>query len=90
MERLTRSVSWVPSVHLIKNIVLFATADYLTIQKDVLVEPVSSTNDQYDVQKRVKINSRRNKFDGKVSGEFLSLMLSTDKPPFRTSLTIFT
>ena len=42
------------------------------------------------MNKEVKIDSKRNKSDDKVSGEFISLMLSSSKPPFRTSLTILT
>ena len=38
----------------------------------------------------MKINSKRNKIDDKVSGNFISLMLSAAKPPFRTVLTILT
>ena len=29
--------SWIPSIHLIHNIILFATADQLTIQKNQLI-----------------------------------------------------
>ena len=29
--------SWIPSIHLIHNIILFATADQLTIQKNLLI-----------------------------------------------------
>ena len=68
MQLLTKSVLWTPSVHLIKNFVLFVSADHKVVQKDVLIEPVSSTADQMDVNSRVKINSKRNKFDDKVSG----------------------
>ena len=42
------------------------------------------------MQKRVKINSKRNKFVDEVTDLFVTLMLCTAKPPFRTNLTIFT
>ena len=42
------------------------------------------------MNKEVKIDSKRNKSNEKVSGEFVSLMLCSSKPPFRTSLTILT
>ena len=90
MKLLTSVLTWRPSVHLIRNMILFASADYRVIQKKALIEPINSTPDQFDVNKKVKIDSKRNKSDDKVSGEFISLMLCSSKPPFRTILTILT
>ena len=63
---------WVPSVHLIRNIVLFATADDLIIHKDSTYGKLKKATDKV-IEK----------------GEFISLILSAAKYPFRTFLTVF-
>ena len=68
MKLLTSVLTWRPSVHLIRNMILFASADYRVIQKKALIEPINSTPDQFDANKNVKIDSKRNKRDEKVSG----------------------
>lgn len=42
------------------------------------------------MHEQIKINSKRNKVVDEIEGEFVSLLLSTDKAPFRTALTILT
>ena len=71
--RYTTSISdWVPSVHLINNIVLFATADELVIHKDTTFGKLKKATDKVIEE-----------------GEFVSMMLSVAKYPFRTCLTVF-
>ena len=70
--QITTSISsWVPCVHLINNIILFATADELLIHKDITYGKLKKDSDKVTEE-----------------GEFVSLMLSAAKPPFRTRLTI--
>ena len=71
--RYTTSISdWAPSVHLINNVILFATADELRIHKDTTFGKLKKATDKVIEE-----------------GEFVSMMLSTAKYPFRTCLTIF-
>ena len=71
--RYTTSISdWVPSVHLISNVVLFATADELSIHKDITYGKLKKATDKVIEE-----------------GEFVSMMLSAAKYPFRTCLTVF-
>ena len=71
--RYTTSISdWVPSVHLINNVVLFATADELFIHKDITYGKLKKATDKVIEE-----------------GEFVSMMLSAAKYPFRTCLTVF-
>ena len=71
--RYTTSISdWVPSVHLIKNVVLFASADELLIHKDTTYGKLKKATDKVIEE-----------------GEFVSMMLSAAKYPFRTCLTVF-
>ena len=39
MELQTQIYSWIPSVHLIDKVVLFAIADKLVLKKDVMLDP---------------------------------------------------
>ena len=71
--RYTTSISdWVPSVHLINNVVLFATSDELLIHKDITYGKLKKATDKVIEE-----------------GEFVSIMLSAAKYPFRTCLTMF-
>ena len=71
--RYTTSISdWVPSVHLINNKVLFATADELLIRKDITYGILKKATDKVIEE-----------------GEFVSMMISAAKYPFRTCLTFF-
>ena len=71
--RYTTSIrDWIPSVHLVNNIVLFATADELLIHKDTTFGKLKKATDKVIEE-----------------GEFVSMMLSTAKHPFRTCFTIF-
>ena len=71
--RYTTSISdWVPSVHLIKNVVLFASADELLIHKDTTYGKLKKATDKVIEE-----------------GEFVSMMLSAAKYPFRTCFTVF-
>ena len=70
--------------------ILFASADRLEMNKDVLIDPIAKTADQNDIYKQVNINSKKNKFTNKISGNFVSLLLSSAKSPYRNSLVIFT
>ena len=72
LQMMSSISSWVPSVHLIHNIIIFATADELIIQKGM----------NYGKLKKEAIKATE-------EGEFVSLMLSVAKHPFRTRLTIF-
>ena len=72
MRYQTSISDWVPSVHLISNIVLFSTADELVIHKDISYGKLKKATDKLVTE-----------------GEFVSIMLSTAKFPFRTCLTIF-
>ena len=58
--------SWNPSIHHLKDLILFTTADQLQIHKSILSEPIRSTADQLDIHERVRIISKRNKFVDKV------------------------
>ena len=73
MRYQTSISDWVPSVHLIGNSVLFATADELLIHKDTSYGRLTKATDKVIEE-----------------GEFVSMMLSVAKYPFRTSLTVFT
>ena len=42
--------------------ILFAYADRLEINKDILKEPISTTDDQLKIHKNVKIGSKKNQF----------------------------
>ena len=71
--RYTTSISdWVPSVHLINNVVLFASADELLIHKDTTYGKLKKATDKVIEE-----------------GEFVSMMLSAAKYPFRTCFTVF-
>ena len=72
LQMMTSIRSWVPCVHLIHNMILFATADELIIHKDITYGKLKKDCDKYNEE-----------------GEFVSIMLSASKPPFRTRLTIF-
>ena len=72
MRYQTSISDWVPSVHLIGKIVLFATADELIIHKDITFGKLKKATDKVIEQ-----------------GEFVSIMLSAAKSPFRTCLTVF-
>ena len=69
---MTSISDWVPSVHLINNVVLFATADELCIHKDTTYGKLKKATDKVIEE-----------------GEFVSMMLSAAKYPFRTCLTVF-
>ena len=72
MRQLSSIGDWAPSVHLINNTVLFATADELLIYKDTTYGKLKKASDKV-IEK----------------GEFVSIILSAAKPPFRTCLTVF-
>ena len=68
----TSICSWSPSVHLIGNTILFATADELFIHKDTTYGKLKKATDKVTEE-----------------GEFVSIMINTALPPFRTFLTVF-
>ena len=72
MRYKTSISDWVPSVHLINNIILFAVADELLIHKDITYGKLRKATDKVIEE-----------------GEFVSMMLSVAKYPFRTCLTVF-
>ena len=73
LQIMTSISSWVPSIHLIHKLILFATADELFIHKDMTYGKLKRDSDKVTEE-----------------GEFVSIMISTSNPPFRTRLTFFT